>query len=805
MAKVATSVKVVLQSGSTSTVLATWVWSKSNTDHYNIQWWYYTGNNDSKGKPIWLIGEETTVTRAQATYDAPSNAKQVRFRVKPVSKTHKVKKKKKKVSVAYWNADWSTYVKYNFSSNPPDTPSVPTVTMGKSDPTTVTKTDYSLTAEVDVYDSKAKQIEFYVVQDNDKKFTGGVVDVKTKHAAFSCTVTAGSEYKVRCRAISGDGEKSGWSEYSGGDNSVPAVPEGFTLIKAISDTEVRLEWTAIPTATSYTIEYAVSRGYFDSSPANVKSVTITGVEHAEITGLDSGQTWWFRIQAANDAGSSGYGYKKEFSIVLGKKPSAPTTWSLKSTVNIGEDAILYWVHNSEDGSSQVAAQVELTVNGSTQVIDVENSQEEDEKDKTSSLNVSTTSVSAGGTMYWRVRTKGVTGEFGDWSIQRSIKVYAPAGISFNDTIPDVLTSYPIHVSVTASPSEQKALRFFVSVIANEAYETVNYDGTSKWIAANEEIYAKNFYGDNNVLNISLTPSDLTLSNDVSYTLKISASMDSGMNPEQTAHFTVGWSDDTLEPDASIGYDEDTFSTYITPFCTCVGTVEANLLDSSGNAVLDSSSNAIFTLEHDVENRDVTMSVYRREFDGTFTPIAEGLPGSISTTVVDPHPALDMARYRIVAVSNTTGSIEYYDAPGYEIGEVAVIIQWDEEWSNFASDSGDDDQPPWTGSLLRLPYNIDVADSFSPDTALVEYIGRDHPVSYYGTQRGSTSTWNMEIERDDDETLYALRRLAIYRGDVYVREPSGSGYWANVKVSFSSRHCELTIPVTLNITRVEGGV
>ena len=43
------------------------------------------------------------------------------------------------------------------------------------------------------------------------------------------------------------------------------------------------------------------------------------------------------------------------------------------------------------------------------------------------------------------------------------------------------------------------------------------------------------------------------------------------------------------------------------------------------------------------------------------------------------------------------------------------------------------------------------------------------------------------------------------GDVYVREPSGSGYWANIKVSFSQAHKEVVIPVTLELTRVEGGV
>ena len=62
-----------------------------------------------------------------------------------------------------------------------------------------------------------------------------------------------------------------------------------------------------------------------------------------------------------------------------------------------------------------------------------------------------------------------------------------------------------------------------------------------------------------------------------------------------------------------------------------------------------------------------------------------------------------------------------------------------------------------------------------------------------------------LKGKDAETLYALRRLAIWKGDVYVREPSGSGYWANVSVSFNKTYSEMVIPVTLSITRVEGGM
>ena len=160
------------------------------------------------------------------------------------------------------------------------------------------------------------------------------------------------------------------------------------------------------------------------------------------------------------------------------------------------------------------------------------------------------------------------------------------------------------------------------------------------------------------------------------------------------------------------------------------------------------------------------------------------------------------------MSQATGTISYYDVPGYPVGGIAIILQWGETWSNF--DVGTDesielDEVPWTGSMLKLPYNIDVSNSHKPDVELVEYIGRSNPISYYGTQHGETATWSVDIDKTDVDTLYALRRLSKWMGDVYVREPSGSGYWAQVTVSFKRQHLKTVIPVTLEIARVEGGV
>ena len=256
-------------------------------------------------------------------------------------------------------------------------------------------------------------------------------------------------------------------------------------------------------------------------------------------------------------------------------------------------------------------------------------------------------------------------------------------------------------------------------------------------------------------------------------------MNSGLTAEESSEFTVAWTDEEYEPNAEIIFDEETCTASIRPYCE----------DDNGNLI-----------------ENLTLSVYRREFDGRFTELATDIVNTDSEYITDPHPSLDFARYRIVAISDTTGAVSYYDVPGYPVNGNAVIIQWDEEWTSFNTWNGDEpEQASWGGSMLKLPYNIDVSDSNTADVALVEYIGREHPVSYYGTQHGARSTWNVSIDKKDEETLYALRRLSTWMGDVYVREPSGSGYWANIAVSFNQKHREVTIPVTLSITRVEGGI
>ena len=201
----------------------------------------------------------------------------------------------------------------------------------------------------------------------------------------------------------------------------------------------------------------------------------------------------------------------------------------------------------------------------------------------------------------------------------------------------------------------------------------------------------------------------------------------------------------------------------------------------------------------------TLSVYRKNDDGTFVTIAENLINTEAAFVTDPHPNLGGSEYRIVATDTTTGQMTFYDPPPYDMKCTDIIIQWDEEYADIPFNDDSRETIRQFGSFVRLPYNIDVSESANMENSMVNYIGRKNPVSYYGTQTGYTASWSTEIPKYDTQTIKMLRRLQVYPGDVYVREPSGTGYWAHVTVSFPINHCALTVSVSLSITRVEGGM
>ena len=777
---------------------------KNTLDHYVVTWKYYTANG------VWFHGStDNNVTEHTALYNYPSNATKVKVYVKPVSKTYEVdvktvvngEEQTTKEERSYWTGV-AVSTTYTVPTAPPEKPTGLTLTIEGT----------KLKAVVEgIEDPKADRIYFEVVRDESdtvtKKFKTGYCDVAYQRASFSCNINLGYAYRVRCRAaygVKGTYIYSDWTTYSSQETTIPSgVTASSFKCRVDSSTSVYLSWKKVNTATSYDIEYTTNSDYFDKS-SDVQS-TSTESNAIYITGLETGTKMYFRIRAVNDKGTSAWSYP--ISTILGTVPSAPTTWSSSTTGMVGGKVTLYWVHNSEDQSAQTGAKIFILVGRDTTTIPLEYTPSEDtDENPIYSYELDLSGYPDGSQIMWSVRTKGIMADYGEYSTTRTITVYAPPNLelhlgeesakwlwdTFNFENGDINTAatgeylecYPYDIfaevgPVSDSPAGQKPVCYTVSVKAEDTYETEDIFGKTRIVQAGTEVFSRTYYTPDYHFAAALEAGEVALENDQSYKVTVTVVMSSGLTATDSGAFTVNWYDELYEPDARITISRDTLSAYIAPF----------LLDEYG------------ALED-----EVTLSVYRREYDGGFTEIATDIVNDGVMTVVDPHPALDYARYRIVARNKNTSVSGYSDIPAMPVHEPSIVIQWDDNWTEFDyTEDAEFDMPPWTGSMVKLPYNVDVSESHDPDVSLIKYIGRANPVSYYGTQRGETANWSTEVPKHDKETLYALRRLSAWMGDVYVREPNGVGYWANIKVSMSINHLELSVPVSFTITRVEGGM
>lgn len=870
-----------LQADVDNSLYATWRWTPpiaNTTSGYDVEWDYYTRDG------VWFNGDHSTVENGiqYSIYSIPTNATQIRFRIKPVSTTYTYGEGENQKEVNYWDANWTSYEYFYASSIPPEAPSAPSISVS----------GFQLTAKVTGLDDEITAITFQLLNESGREVSRNASPIKVINgdASYTFTMSAGHKYKVRAYSWKGNIASKDWSDYSEETSTPPLAPSGINGLKVVdeSSTEVQVTWTKSNNATGYEIEYTTNKIYFDSggntSTFNVDMDTSSCI----ITGLTSGSEIFFRLRAKNDVGESNWTEIK--SIILGEKPSTPTTWSSTNVCIVGEKLILYWAHNSLDGSEQKAYAIQLYLNGVEQDL-ISGTGD------TSFYEINTSSYPEGTTLQWKVKTCGITGEYSDWSIQRSVSIYAAPSLDLKVTDQNgvelsTITSFPFYIKAKSSPATQTPIGYQIEVYSKNQYNTYDYIGREITISEKESIYSK-YVNNTGDLIMIMTAGDIDLENGMEYMVSCTVAMNSGLSANSEYSVSVSWDEQSYTPNAEIGLNRNNYTTIIQPYCTTSKIQYFKVLESNGvytrttdeidyvgkteyymykvtksNETYIKSTDLIDYVrlgEIDLKEKTTTgetvykgilldgnevlfckvylnaktttgdivymgttadgddvfyciddntslvpnviLSVYRREYDGSFTEIAKNLENSRSTYVVDPHPSLDYARYRIVATYTETGSIGFYDLPGYPVNGTSIIIQWDEAWNSFDTYGSMQElsKPEWSGSLVELPYNITVSDSYSKDQTAVSYIGRENPVTYYGTQLGETSSWTTSIPASDKDTLYALRRLARWMGDVYVREPSGIGYWATINVTLNQSYSDLTIPVTLDITRVEGGI
>lgn len=667
----------------------------------------------------------------------------------------------------------NSYVPENTTPAPPENVAL-TINQKK---VTATVSNYSDTLSNGKLRIQIVEGESSVVQEGDVTIEYGVASLSWTMPTFT-----GKSYKARAMAYGKHGEESPWGEYSQAVYAPPGSTTGLTL-RSTSSTSAVASWNVADGASTYTIEYTSTtvdgKPVFDTASSDVQSASGIIATYYQASGLQTGTRWYFRVKGVNNGGDGEW--SNIANIMLGTTPDIPSVWSYTTVAKIGTPVVLNWVHSSQDDSEQSGARLAIKINNGTETVITLTTQ--------STYSYNTSNLHDGDKVQWRVSTKGVSGipvEWGNYSEYREFVVYSPPSISITVGRPDprerypVVQSFPIQISGSSAPLTQTPVAFYISIVSETQYDVSEDDGIEIHVNIGQEVYSKFIPTSSHTLNHILNPGDIYLERDASYTVKVTVAMTNGLTAEDTKHFTAKWDPPEWSPDAEVTVDRHTFIAYIRPFCS----------DQYG---------------FNVTGR-FTLAVYRIGSDGELTEIMSNIDPADNLTVTDLHPALDYARYRIVATDSTTGVVYYTDLEGIPVRGKCAVLQWEGEARavNVETDEVDYLINDWSGTILRLPYNLDVSDDISPDVELATYIGRSHPVSYYGTQQGSTSRWSAEIPKRDVESLAKLRALAIYPGDVYVREPSGSGYWANVKVSYNINHNKSTVSVDLTISRVEGG-
>ena len=813
-------IKVLALQANSSTgrdVYAYWNWSKDNTKEYEVRWEY-----DAHGQTRF---EKRTVTNTWDSYTIPTEAQKVcnwvQVFVKPISENKKDSSGNETKDV-YWKAD-EIGKQYHFKYNPPLKPATPSIKIDKDTLVLTVSISNIIGSDLD-----ATGVKFNIVQDNTVNLhtsSAVTINTDTNYVSYQYTVEPGHTYTVRACSVSSNGKTSGWTDFSSEVGTKPFAPSAIMTYRRNKRTDgtiaAYLEWTGVSNATTYKIEYVTVESDFETTPGNIKSVTTDNARTSmEIVLSETGFDYFFRVRAVNSDGESDP--TPVVKIPIGSTPAAPSTWSSYESAFVGETMELNWIHNPTDNSKQTHAQLSFNINdGGWQTLEVFTNTTDpdttgDRVDETKYTYG--TLVSYKGNMYfkmdttyftfknakiqWKVRTAGITDQFSDidWSVERTIYIYEKPRLTFSMTsdlagigsLITTLTSFPFYIRVKAELSSyeiQRPIGYYLQIVSNDHYVTVDDIGRNKTVQAGDAVYSK-YFDTYETLVVEMSANNIDLESGINYTVHCSVDMSTGLNVtnEDNLHeFDVDWVDQEYAINAQISVNKETYTALITPYC-CERVVSEDGQVTYGDLI-----------------ENVTLSVYRREYDGSYKEIATGIPNDY-TAVTDPHPALDYARYRFVAKDMNTGAISFYDMAGHSIGGYEIVIQWDEEWTTFdVNDEISVEGPEWTGSLLKLPYNIKITDKRKLDAAMVNYAGRKYPVSYYGTQINETSQWSTEIPKYDKETIYALRRLSLWNGDVYVREPSGMGYWANIVVSFSQAYNEVTIPVSLDITRVEGGV
>ena len=340
-----------------------------------------------------------------------------------------------------------------------------------------------------------------------------------------------------------------------------------------------------------------------------------------------------------------------------------------------------------------------------------------------------------------------------------------------------LSALPLKLVLNGGSASMDVVEWAVSIEPESSLEYTADDGEDDTLSAGEVMYQAYIDGTDAGFGAKSSTVDVSAAEGVFvsgavYLVRATAVYATGVSVDGiTARFAVSYASDLPAPTATAVVDG--LACTVIPECR----------DADGTLV-----------------EGVTLAVYRIAYDGESVRIASGIANNGTSAATDWFADMGGSTYRIVAEKaatdeHTVSTVEAETPADY------IAIDWGERISI------EDDDGNVVGSeanRIILRKNVKTTEKYDPDSSLQEYIGRMHPVKYAGTQVGQSASWSASIKRGiDDQMLDQLRSMAVWNGVFYVREPSGAGYWADVKVNgIESSSEKIARDIKLEVKQIE---
>ncbi|HAE24505.1 MAG TPA: hypothetical protein DCG33_04120 [Prevotellaceae bacterium] len=606
-------------------------------------------------------------------------------------------------------------------------------------------------------------------------------DVETKVAKWNIDgLEVGKKWYIRLRQIwDNEGTKvySNWSNIVSIDLAdipdTPVAPSNLKVESSQNLEEVVLtwknEWDGIDGAE---ISWATDPNAWISTNAPETFSVDTVAERWIVAGLETGNTWHFRVRSKKDDIFSPY--SEIVSLDYSSVPEKPILLLTESVIDISGTTTATWGYSTTDESLQQYAEICLATidgNGVTYgdvIVHATTMQ-------SATLSAADLGWQYGETYALCVRVVSSSGLVSEWS--------DPVLVSIAEQLTCEITQVSLaqktieededtHETRTVEALVEMPMTITVTGAGETGITSVAIERAQSYSLERPDENEFNGFEGETVFDFSQAgEAQITITNEMlsgflddgaQYRIVASVRDSMGRIATVTRPFEVHWTHQAVMPIAEVEMNtEDIYA--IIDIKKPEGAAEGDVVD-----------------------------IYRLSAD---KPVLIVKGGEFDTQYVDPYPTIgEYGGHRIV----------YRTANGDYITEDNTLA-----WVDMGEDEGDTLDIDYAildfgGERIMLHYNVDAEHSWDKDFKETHYLGGSVEGDWNAAVGRSGSISSVAITLLDSDTIRSIRRLAVYTGACNVRTKDGSNFWANVDVKEQRSHeNEYIVPqFSFDVTRVD---